>query len=139
MLIPGRDALLKALGFGLGAVLGMAVLGSIGLLALDHSRGLLWGLAFFVSFVGMLFGIVGPLALVRYLGGRGGSRIATELSTAVGYIAIIVVTVGVAATAFFLAPPGLRSNPQTGLVVFDLVAGAVFGGIVGFNAAAKRL
>jgi hypothetical protein len=139
MLIPGRDALLKALGFGLGAVLGMAVLGSIGLLALDHSRGLLWGLAFFVSFVGMLFGIVGPLALVRYLGGRGGSRIATELSTAAGYIAIIVVTVGVAATAFFLAPPGLRSNPQTGLVVFDLVAGAVFGGIVGFNAAAKRL
>jgi hypothetical protein len=139
MLSPGRDALLKALGFGLGAVLGMAVLGSIGLLALDHSRGLLWGLAFFVSFVGMLFGIVGPLALVRYLGGRGGSRIATELSTAAGYIAIIVVTVGVAATAFFLAPPGLRSNPQTGLVVFDLVAGAVFGGIVGFNAAAKRL
>jgi hypothetical protein len=139
MLIPGRDALLKALGFGLGAVLGMAVLGSIGLLALDHSRGLLWGLAFFVSFVGMLFGIVGPLALVRFLGGRGGSRIATELSTAAGYIAIIVVTVGVAAAAFFLAPPGLRGNPQTGLVVFDLVAGAVFGGIVGFNAAAKRL
>lgn len=139
MEIPGRDALLKALGFGLGAVLGMAVLGSIGLLALDHSRGLLWGLAFFVSFVGMLFGIVGPLALVRYLGGRGGSRIARELSTAAGYLAIIIVTVGVAAAAFFLAPPGLRSNPQTGLVVFDLVAGAVFGGIVGFNAVAKRL
>lgn len=139
MVIPGRNALLKALGFGLGALLGMAVLGSIGLLALDHSRGLLWGLAFFVSFVGMLFGIVGPLALVRYLGGRGGSRIAKELSTAGGYVAIIVVTVGVAAAAFFLAPPGLRSNPQTGLVVFDLVAGAVFGGIIGLNAVGKRL
>lgn len=139
MVLPGRDTLLKALGFGLGAVLGMVILGSIGLLALDHSRGLLWGIAFFVSFVGMLFGIVGPLALVRYLGGRGGSRIARELSTAAGYVAIIVVTVGVAAAAFFLAPPGLRSNPQTGLVVFDLVAGAVFGGIVGFNAVAKRL
>ncbi|MFB6361435.1 MAG: hypothetical protein ABEH59_08960 [Halobacteriales archaeon] len=139
MVLPGRDAVLEAFGFGLGAVLGMVILGSIGLLALDHSRGLLWGLAFFVSFVGMLFGIVGPLALVRYLGGRGGSRIARELSTAAGYVAIIVVTVGVAAAAFFLAPPGLRSNPQTGLVVFDLVAGAVFGGIIGFNAVAKRL
>ncbi|MFB6361004.1 MAG: hypothetical protein ABEH59_06740 [Halobacteriales archaeon] len=139
MVIPGRVALLKALGFGLGAVLGMAILGSIGLLALDHSRGLLWGLAFFVSFVGMLFGIVGPLALVRYLGGRGGSRIAKELSTAGGYVAIIVVTVGVAAAAFFLAPAGLRNNPQTGLVVFDLVAGAVFGGIIGLNAVAKRV
>lgn len=137
--VPGRNALLKAVGFGLGAVLGMAVLGSIGVLALDHSRGLVWGLAFFVSFVGMLFGIVGPLALVRYFGGRGGSRIAKELSTAAGYVAIVVVTVGVAAAAFFVAPPGFRSNPQTGLVVFDIVAGAVFGGIIGLDAVAKRV
>ena len=126
-----RPVLRPALGFLLGAAVGALALGGIGFLALDHRPGLLWGIAFFVSFVGMLFGIVAPLALVRYLGGRGGSRIARELSTAAGYVAIVVVTVLVAAAAFLLAPPGLRENPQVGLVVFDLVAGAVFGGIVG--------
>lgn len=133
-----RYTLRQALGFLLGAAVGVVVLGGIGVLALDHSTGLLWGVAFFVSFVGMLFGIVGPLALVRYLGGRGGSRIAKQLSTAGGYVAIIVVTVAVAAAGFLLAPAGFRENPQVGLVVFDAVAGAVFGGIVGLTAAEKR-
>lgn len=135
---PGRQSALKALSFLLGALLGMAVLGGIGVLALDHSRGLLWGIAFFISFVGMLFGLVAPLALVRYLGGRGGSRMARELSTAGGYVAIILVTVSVAAAAFYFAPPGFRTNPQVGLVVFDMVAGAAFGGIIGLNAVSGR-
>jgi hypothetical protein len=133
-----RRLLLRALGFLIGAGLGGSLLGGIGLYALRDSTGLVWGLAFFVSFVGMLFGIMAPLALVRYLGGRGRSRIARELSTAGGYVAVVVAMVAVVAAAFLLAPPGFRGNPQFGLVVFDIVAGVVFGGIAGLKAASAR-
>lgn len=136
---PTRGTLRRALGFLIGAAVGGAVLGGNGVLALEHSRGLLWGLAFFVSFVGMLFGIVAPLALVRYLGDREGSRIARQLSTAGGYAAIVLVTVGVAAAGLLFAPPSVTDNPQVVLVAFDVVAGAVFGGILGLNAASGRL
>lgn len=134
-----RERILEALGFLVGAVVGVVCYGSVGVLALDRSRGLLTGLAFFLSFVGMLLGIVAPLALVRYLGGRGRSRVAKQLSTAGGYVAIVVMTVVVVAAGFFLAPSGFRDNPQVGLVVFDIVAGFVFGGILGHNAVSRRL
>lgn len=135
----GRRTLLGALGFVGGAAVGVVVLGGIGLVALGPSTGLLWGLAFLVSFVGMLFGIVAPLALVRYLGGRRGSRVAKQLSTAGGYAAIVVVTVGVAAAGFLLAPARLTANPLVGMVAFDAVGGAVLGGIVGRDAVSRRL
>lgn len=134
-----RRTLLRALGFLVGAGIGGTLLGGIGLYALRDTTGLVWGLAFFVSFVGMLFGIMAPLALVRYLGGRGRSRIARELSTAGGYVAVVVAMVTVVAAAFLLAPSGFRGNPQFGLVVFDIVAGVVFGGIAGFNAVSARV
>lgn len=137
--MTGRRTLLEALGFLGGAAVGVVLLGGIGVVALGPSTGLVWGLAFLVSFVGMLFGIVAPLALVRYFGGHGRSRVAKQLSTAGGYVAVIVVTVLVAAVGFFLAPPDVARNPQVGLVAFDIVAGAVFGGIVGYDAVAKRL
>lgn len=133
-----RRRLLEAAGFLVGAIVGATVLGSIGVIALDRSPGLLTGLAFFLSFVGMLLGFVAPLALVRYLGDRGGSRIAKQLSTAGGYAAIVVVMVAVGAVGFFLAPPALTDNPQVGLVAFDVVAGVVFGGIIGLNAVSGR-
>lgn len=134
-----RHTLRQALGFLLGTAIGVVVLGGIGVLALDHSTGLLWGVAFFVSFVGMLFGIVAPLALIRYLGGHGRSRVAKQLSTAGGYVAVIVVTVLIAAVGLFLAPPAVSRNPQVGLVAFDVVAGAVFGGIIGHDTVSKRI
>lgn len=87
----------------------------------------------------MLFGLVAPLALVRYFGGHGRSRAAKQLSTAGGYIAVIVVTVLIAAAGFFLAPPSVTRNPQVALVAFDVVAGAGFGGIIGYDAVSKRL
>ena len=136
---PTRRTLRRTAGLIVGGAAGAAVLGGIGVLALDHASGLLWGLAFFVSFVGLLFGIVAPLALVRYLGDREGSRVARQLSTAGGYAAIVVVTVGVAAVGLVFAPAGVTDDPQVVLVAFDLLAGAVFGAILGLHAAEGRL
>lgn len=134
-----REDVVKPIGFLGGAGIGAVLLGSIGIWALDFSPGLLPRLAFLASFLGTIFGMVAPLALVRYHGGRGNSRAVKQLSMGGGYVAGVMVIVGVALAAFLFVPPWLPDNPPIALVAFDIVAGVVYGGILGHQFVCKRL
>lgn len=90
------------LGFALGATSGGWIGWSVGYPAWHWSGGrdLAWGVLFFLIFVGVLFGLVAPLTLVRYvsdktahLGGEAGDAFMAD-SWAANYVVDMVLSRG---------------------------------------------
>lgn len=141
--------------FGFGAVVGGWIGWSVGYAAWHWSGGsdLTWGVLFFLSFVGVLFGLVAPLTLVRFvsdrtqpLGGEPGDAfmadswaanyvvdmaLSRQLGNYVGYLAIVGFYLGLAGVGGYLLG-GAGFAALDVLALFDAVGGAVLGGIAGF-------
>lgn len=139
-------------GFGIGATAGGWIGWRVGYAAWHRSGGsdLAWGVLFFLSFVGVLFGLVAPLTLVRYvtdrtdpLGGEAGDAfmadswaanyvvdmaLSRQLGNYVGYVAIAGFYLALAGIGgYYLGGAGFDSLEV--LALFDAVGGGVLGGI----------
>ncbi|MFB6360111.1 MAG: hypothetical protein ABEH59_02190 [Halobacteriales archaeon] len=139
-------------GFALGATAGGWIGWSVGYAAWHWTGGsdLTWGVLFFLSFVGVLFGLVAPLTLVRYvsdrtapLGGEAGDAfmadswaanyvvdmaLSRQLGNYTGYLAIVAFYLALAGIAgYYFGGTGFDSLEV--LALFDAVGGAVLGGI----------
>lgn len=154
--------LILVAGFGVGAAAGGAIGWSVGYAAWHWSGGsdLTWGVLFFLSFVGVLFGLVAPLTLVRYvsdraepLGGGPGDTfmadswatnyvvdmaLSRQLGNFVGYVAIAGFYLALAGIGGFLLG-GAGFSALEVLALFDAVGGAVLGGIATVSVLAGRL
>lgn len=157
---PRRLVLL--VGFGIGAVAGGWVGWSVGYAAWHWSGGsdLTWGILFFLSFIGVLFGLVAPLTLVRYvsdtaepLGGEVGDAfmadswaanyvvdmsLSRQLGNYLGYIAIAGFYLALAAIGGYLFG-GAGFDSLAVLALFDAVGGAVLGGIATVSVLSRKL
>lgn len=143
---------LLLVGFGVGAAAGGWIGWTVGYAAWHWSAGsdLTWGVLFFISFVGVLFGLVAPLTLVRYvsdktdpLGGDVGDAfmadswaanyvvdmaLSRQLGNYAGYVAIVAFYLALAGIGgYFFGGAGFDSLAV--LALFDAVGGAVLGGI----------
>lgn len=159
---PWARRAVLVVGFVAGATVGGSIGWSVGYAAWHRTGGsdLVWGVLFFLSFVGLLFGLVAPLALVRFvsdratpLGGEPGDdfmgdswaanyvvnmALGRQLGNYVGYVAIV---------GFYLALAGIAAvvyggdgglSPLEVLAFFDAVGGAVLGGIAVVAMLARR-
>lgn len=146
-----------AVGFCSGATVGGAIGWSIGYAAWHWSGGsdLTWGLLFFVAFVGMLFGLVAPLMLIRYLtdwvnriGGEPGDTfladswaanyavdmgLGRQMGNYAGYVAIPIFYLGLAGIGMYVYGGGEGFQPLEVLAFFDAIGGGVLGGIIGLE------
>lgn len=141
------------IGFAIGAAIGGWIGWTVGYAAWHRTAGsdLIWGVLFFLSFIGMLFGLVAPLALVRYvsdranaLGGEGGDAfmadswaanyvtnmaLSRQLGNYLGYIAIVAFYLALAGIAGYLYGGDNGFHPLEVFALLDAVGGAVLGGI----------
>lgn len=145
--------LVLLVGFTFGAALGGTIGWGVGYAAWHRTGGsdLTWGVLFFLSFVGMLFGLVAPMTLVRFvsdqanpLGGEAGDAfmadswaanyvvnmaLSRQLGNYLGYVAIAVFYLALAGIAGFIYGGDAGFQPLEVLAFFDAVGGAVLGGI----------
>lgn len=153
--------LLLIIGFGIGATVGGLAGWTVGYAAWHWSGGsdLTWGVLFFLSFVGVLFGLVAPLTLVRYLsdradplGGEAGDAfmadswaanyvvdmaLSRQLGNYLGYVAIAGFYLALAFIGGYLLD-GAGFSALGVLALFDAVGGAVLGGIATVSTLSRR-
>lgn len=154
--------LVLLVGFTFGASVGGWIGWRIGYAAWHWAGGsdLIWGVLFFLSFIGVLFGLVAPLTLVRYvsdkadpLGGEAGDTfmanswaanyvvdmaLSRQLGNYTGYVAIVAFYLALAGVGgYFFGGAGV--DPLEVLALFDAVGGAVLGGIATVSVLSRNL
>lgn len=138
-----RRVVVLAAGAACGAALLGAVAAGVGYLGVVARPGpnLAWGVAFVLSFVAALFGMIAPLSVFFFLASRQPTRVRRQLYRAAGVGSLFVVyPVGAAVGGLLLDAGGLTvGSPLNVLVVLDAVGGTAIGGIVGFSLAERWL